>query len=97
MNADHFWTLTLRGPPEPNLPSPRPSRVAWRAQPTHCIPPALHQCRRAWAHFGFATASLVRTSYGPFALGELAAGELDEVAPGQVAALVDGTPRTLTS
>ena len=91
---------------DPDLPSPRPSptcphpaRAASHGepQPTHCIPPALHQCRRAWAHFGFATASLVRTSYGPFALGELAAGELDEVAPGQVAALVDGTPRTLTS
>jgi 23S rRNA pseudouridine2605 synthase len=37
------------------------------------------EVRRIWEHFGFATLALIRTEYGPFALGELRPGEIEEV------------------
>ena len=37
------------------------------------------EIRRVWAHYGFATLRLVRVSYGPFALGGLLPGEVEEV------------------
>jgi len=43
--------------------------------------------RRVWEHFGFAKLSLVRTAYGPFALGSLSPGQLEEVCAEEVSAL----------
>ena len=43
------------------------------------------EIRRACAHLGLSVSRLIRTAYGPFQLGKLPAGALDEV-PGKVLA-----------
>lgn len=48
------------------------------------------EVRRIWSHFGFPTLRLARTSYGPFELGDLEAGELEEVSSDDVALLLRG-------
>jgi len=43
-----------------------------------------HEVRRAWAHFGFTVTRLVRESFGPFELGRLQPGQVEEVQPVEV-------------
>lgn len=48
------------------------------------------EVRRAWSHYGFTVTRLVREAYGPFELGQLAPGELEEVPQDDVRALLAG-------
>lgn len=43
-----------------------------------------HEVRRAWAHFGFGVTRLIRNSFGPFQLGTLQPGEIEELPARQV-------------
>lgn len=47
------------------------------------------EVRRCWEHFSFAVTKLVRTGYGPFALGGLRAGDVAEVEPGEFDPFLD--------
>ena len=42
-------------------------------------PDARREVRRVLEHFGLKVSRLIRTSYGPFALGDLEAGQVEEV------------------
>ena len=45
------------------------------------------EIRRVWSHFGFSTLALIRVAFGPFELGDLTPGGLQEVAKKDVEAL----------
>ena len=45
------------------------------------------EIRRVWEHYGFATLALVRVGYGPFELGSLPPGQVEEVCASEVRAL----------
>jgi 23S rRNA pseudouridine2605 synthase len=47
------------------------------------------EIRKLMEHFGCVVNRLIRTQYGPFRLGELERGNLREIAPAQVQALLD--------
>lgn len=53
------------------------------------------EVRRAWQHFGFVVSRLVRDAYGPFELGELRPGEVEEVPRRCVARLLRLRERVL--
>ena len=47
------------------------------------------EIRKLMEHFGCVVNRLIRVQYGPFMLGDLAAGEIREVPPGKVKEFVD--------
>eukprot|EP00966_Prymnesium_polylepis_P099592 2306393-Prymnesium_polylepis.1 len=49
-----------------------------------------HEVRRVWKHFGFPVIRLIRQAYGPFELGRLRTGGVDEVPPRLVHELLEG-------
>jgi 23S rRNA pseudouridine2605 synthase len=51
------------------------------------------EIRKLFEHFGCVVNRLIRTEYGPFKLGELAAGDIREVPPREVKALIDRLAR----
>ena len=50
------------------------------------------EVRRVLEHFGLKVSRLIRTAFGPFVLGDLPAGAVDEVRPQEVAALRKSLP-----
>ena len=68
----------------PSAAPPRRDKHPASQSHTRCIGA---QVRRAWRHFGFDVARLIRVGYGPFILGGLPAGECEEVPPERVRAL----------
>lgn len=76
-------SLVLAGERDPCAPAALVLKGASEVQLT-LIEGRFHQVKRMFAHFGLAVLQLHRSRFGPITVGDLAAGQWREIAPGEL-------------